>query len=149
NAFKAVSAITVANRNFPTQAELDVLAAAPAVRTLTNNGKQWAWVSHSNALFNTSAPPNWKLQSHLGGVCVRGAGWAWDSCLGIVPARSQHTGGVNVCMTDGSVRFVTSSNKTPETLEKQAESEVLLEPLSDSINLFTWQCLGNAKDGQV
>jgi hypothetical protein len=21
--------------------------------------------------------------------------------------------------------------------------------ISDSINLFTWQCLGNAKDGQV
>jgi prepilin-type processing-associated H-X9-DG protein len=59
-------------------------------------------------------------------VGVGGAGWAWDSCLGIVPARSRHTGGVNVCMADGSVRFIT-----------------------DSINLFTWQCLGNAKDGQV
>src|SRR5262249_36361636 len=80
NAFKAVSAITVANRNFPTQAELDVLAAAPAVRTLTNNGKQWAWVSHSNSLFNTSAPPNWKIQYHLGVVGAGGAGWAWASC---------------------------------------------------------------------
>jgi prepilin-type N-terminal cleavage/methylation domain-containing protein/prepilin-type processing-associated H-X9-DG protein len=126
HAFKAVAAINVANRNFPTQAELDVLAAAPAVRTLTNNGKQWAWVSHSNSLFNTSAPPNWKLQDHLGGVGVGGAGWAWDSCTGIVPARSQHTGGVNVCLVDGSVRFI-----------------------NDSINLFTWQCLGNARDGQV
>ena len=124
--FKAVAAINVANRAFPTQAELDVLAAAPAVRILTNNGRQWAWVSHSASLFNTSAPPNWRIQNNAGGVGVGGAGWAWDSCLGIVPARSQHTGGVNVCLVDGSVRFI-----------------------SDSINLFTWQCLGNAKDGQV
>jgi prepilin-type processing-associated H-X9-DG protein len=51
---------------------------------------------------------------------------AWDSCLGIVPARSKHTGGVNVCLADGSVRFI-----------------------SDNINLLTWQLLGNARDGQV
>ena len=66
------------------------------------------------------------MTDNPGGVGVGGAGWAWDSCLGIVPARSMHTGGVNVCLSDGSVRFI-----------------------SDSINLFTWQCLGNAKDGQV
>jgi prepilin-type N-terminal cleavage/methylation domain-containing protein/prepilin-type processing-associated H-X9-DG protein len=126
HAFKAIAAINVANRNFPTQAELDVLAAAPAVRILTNNGRQWAWVSHSASLFNTAAPPNWKMTDHLGGLGVGGAGLAWDSCLGIVPARSMHTGGVNVCLADGSVRFI-----------------------SDSINLFTWQCLGNARDGQV
>ena len=126
HAFKAIDAINVANRAFVTQAELDVLAAAPAVRTLSNNGEQWAWVSHSASLFNTSAPPNWKMKDNLGGLGVGGAGLAWDSCLGIVPARSQHTGGVNVCLVDGSVRFI-----------------------SDSINLFTWQCLGNAKDGQV
>ena len=124
--FKAVAAINVANRAFPTQAELDVLAAAPAVRTLSNNGEQWAWVSHSASVFNTSAPPNWKMNDNLGGLGVGGAGLAWDSCLGIVPARSQHTGGVNVCLVDGSVRFII-----------------------DSINLFTWQCLGNARDGQV
>jgi prepilin-type processing-associated H-X9-DG protein len=124
--FKVVSAITVANRAFPTQAELDVVAAAPAARILTNNGRWWAWHSHSNALFNTSAPPNWKCQNGSGGAGVGGAGLAWDSCLGIVPALSKHTGGVNVCMADGSVHFI-----------------------SDSINLFTWQCLGNARDGQV
>jgi prepilin-type processing-associated H-X9-DG protein/prepilin-type N-terminal cleavage/methylation domain-containing protein len=126
NGFKHIAAINVANRNFPTQAELDVLAAAPAVSILHSNGKQWAWYSHSNSLFNTSAPPNWKIQNNAGGVGVGGAGWAWDSCLGIVPARSRHNGGVNVCMVDGSVRFI-----------------------SDTINLYTWQCLGNAKDGQV
>jgi prepilin-type N-terminal cleavage/methylation domain-containing protein/prepilin-type processing-associated H-X9-DG protein len=129
NGFKRVAAITVANRAFPTQAELDVVAAAPPTGSppiLTNNGRWWAWHSHSNALFNTAAPPNWKCQFAAGGAGVGGAGLAWDSCVGIVPSRSQHPRGVNVCLADGSVRFV-----------------------SDSILLLTWQRLGNAQDGEV
>jgi prepilin-type N-terminal cleavage/methylation domain-containing protein/prepilin-type processing-associated H-X9-DG protein len=126
NAFKVVSAINIVNRAFPTQAELDVVAAAPAVRTLSNNGRWWAWHSHTDALFNTAAPPNWKCQNGAGGAGVGGAGLAWDSCSGIVPARSRHTGGVNVCLADGSVHFI-----------------------GDSIDLTTWQRLGNAQDGQV
>jgi prepilin-type N-terminal cleavage/methylation domain-containing protein/prepilin-type processing-associated H-X9-DG protein len=126
NGFKAVSAITVANRAFITQAELDVVAAAPAARILTNNGRWWAWYSHSNSLFNTAAPPNWKCQNGAGGAGVGNAGIAWDSCLGIVPALSKHTGGVNVCLADGSVRFI-----------------------RDTIDLLTWQRLGNIKDGGV
>jgi prepilin-type processing-associated H-X9-DG protein len=77
-------------------------------------------------LFNTSAPPNWKIQNGAGGAGVGGAGLAWDSCVGIVPARSKHAGGVNVGLADGSVRFV-----------------------SDNITLLTWQLLGNARDGRV
>jgi len=125
NGFKAVAAISVANRAFPTQAELDVVAAAPAARVLTNNGRWWAWHSHSNALFNTAAPPNWKCQNGAGGAGVGGAGVAWDSCIGITPSRSLHPGGVNVCLADGSVRFV-----------------------RDNITLLTWQILGNIGDGQ-
>jgi prepilin-type processing-associated H-X9-DG protein len=125
NGFKAVSAISVANRAFATQAELDVVAAAPAARVLTNNGRWWAWHSHSNSLFNTAAPPNWKCLNGAGGAGVGGAGVAWDSCIGITPSRSQHPSGVNVCLADGSVRFV-----------------------RDNINLLTWQILGNIGDGQ-
>ena len=124
--FKAVNAINVANKSFPTQAELDVVAAAPAARVLTNNGRWWAWHSHSNALFNTGAPPNWKCQNGSGGAGVGGAGLSWDSCVGITPSRSQHSGGVNVCLADGSVRFV-----------------------RDTVNLLTWQILGNIGDGQA
>jgi prepilin-type N-terminal cleavage/methylation domain-containing protein/prepilin-type processing-associated H-X9-DG protein len=124
--FKAVASITVANRAFPTKAELDVIAAAPAARLLTNNGRWWAHHTHTNALFNTGAPPNWKCQNGAGGAGVGGAGLAWDSCLGIVPSRSQHPGGVNACFADGSVRFV-----------------------RDTVELLTWQRLGNIGDGQV
>jgi prepilin-type N-terminal cleavage/methylation domain-containing protein/prepilin-type processing-associated H-X9-DG protein len=125
NGFKAVASISVANRAFATQAELDVVAAAPAARVLTNNGRWWAWHSHSNSLFNTAAPPNWMSLIGAGGAGVGGAGVAWDSCIGITPARSQHSTGVNVCMADGSVRFA-----------------------NNNINLLTWQILGHISDGQ-
>jgi prepilin-type processing-associated H-X9-DG protein len=45
---------------------------------------------------------------------------------GIASARSRHTGGVNVCMADGSVRFV-----------------------SNNVLLQTWQALGTMNGGEV
>ncbi len=45
---------------------------------------------------------------------------------GRIAARSRHTGGVQIVLADGSVRFV-----------------------SDSINLATWQNLGHKRDGSV
>ena len=126
SAFKVVASFpSIANSAFISQAELDQLSNAPTTRTVTNNGRWWAWHSHTDALFNTAAPPNWKIQvPPTGGVGSGGAGMAWDSCNGIVPAQSKHSGGVNVCLADGSVRFV-----------------------RDSIELLTWQRLGNARDG--
>jgi prepilin-type N-terminal cleavage/methylation domain-containing protein/prepilin-type processing-associated H-X9-DG protein len=125
--FKVVSSFSVNNSAFITQAELDTLSRAPATRTVNDNGRFWAWRSHTMALFNTAAPPNWKREvGPFGGVGSGGAGMAWDSCNGIVPAMSKHSGGVNICLADGSVRFV-----------------------RDSIDLLTWQRMGNARDGAV
>jgi prepilin-type N-terminal cleavage/methylation domain-containing protein len=45
---------------------------------------------------------------------------------GSVPANSNHSGGVNLCLTDGSVRFI-----------------------KDSINLPTWWALGSRRGGEV
>ena len=46
--------------------------------------------------------------------------------MGFFAARSNHPGGVNVLMADGSVRFVT-----------------------DSIDLTTWRALGTCRGGEV
>jgi len=115
----------IVNKHFPTAAELTAIGnAALANRAgLGNTGALWAWYSHGNTLFNTSAPPNWQLPTS-GGSCCPGGAQDWG--FGIIPARSNHTGGVNVVMADGSVRFV-----------------------SDSVDLVTWQRLGHASDGGV
>jgi len=122
---------TIASRAFITQSELNQFNGMTVTRTVNNNGQWWAWHSHTDALINIAAPPNWKFTDSTGrvltgGVGTGGAGLAWDSCLGIVPAQSKHSGGVNVCLADGSVRFI-----------------------RDSIDLLTWQRLGNARDGAV
>ena len=129
-AFPVVASFPGINdRAFITQAELDKFNGITVTRTVTNNGRWWAWHSHTDALINISAPPNWRFRDsagtlYTGGVGTGGAGMAWDSCLGIVPAQSKHSGGVNVCLADGSVRFI-----------------------RESIDLLTWQRLGNARDG--
>ncbi len=115
----------IANRDHPTQAELDVIGmgcetAAQGVRG--NNGTLWAWYSHTQSLFNAAAPPNWRYPSCGGNCCPGGAhDWGW----GVMPARSMHPGGVNVGLGDGSVRFV-----------------------SETVNLLTWQRLAQRSSGQ-
>jgi prepilin-type processing-associated H-X9-DG protein len=114
----------VANKSFPTQAELDAIGAATLspTKVLTNNGNTWLWWGFGTACFNTAAPPNWRYVHASTGGC----GWASDCSPTIASSRSKHTGGVNVVLADGSVRFI-----------------------RDSVDLLTWQRLGNAKDGQV
>ncbi|GAA4426346.1 DUF1559 domain-containing protein [Bremerella cremea] len=117
---------SIANKDFPTQAEIDGIGSSvnssPSGER-SNNGTLWAWYSHGQSIFNTATPPNWKYPSS-GGNCCPGGAHDWGK--GFIGARSLHPGGVNVAMGDGSVRFV------PET-----------------VNLLTWQRMGNARDGQV
>ncbi len=114
----------VADKNFPTQAELDVIGQgcenSPAgVRG--NSGTMWAWYSHGQSLFNAAAPPNWRYPDCGGNCCPGGAhDWGW----GVIPARSEHPGGVNAALGDGSVRFI-----------------------SETINLSTWHFLAHRQDG--
>jgi prepilin-type processing-associated H-X9-DG protein len=73
--------------------------------------------------FTTAAPPNWSFPT-AGGACCPGGAHDWGN--GIIPARSEHTGGVNAVMGDGSVKF-----------------------MRNSIDLVTWQRLGARNDRGV
>ena len=87
----------------------------------TNAGVRYAGLQYHRAFIGTSRythaiPPN-----HLNGDCYDGS-----ADRAYLAARSYHTGGVNVLLCDGSVRFV-----------------------SQTIELRTWQLMGSRADGQV
>jgi prepilin-type processing-associated H-X9-DG protein len=86
------------------------------------NGNRWGWGAMSITLFNTVATPN----SQPWNSCR-------DSCPGCGPddsifsqAQSNHSGGVNVLMGDGSARFI-----------------------KNSINPMTWMALGTRANGET
>ena len=74
-------------------------------------------------MFNTIAPPN-STQYPWGDCRYTGGGYPNDATF--ANANSNHPGGVNVLMADGSVRFVKSS-----------------------INQYTWWALGTRANGEV
>lgn len=116
---------SVVNKDFPTTAELTTIGTtcqAP-VGERSNNGSLWAWYAHAQVLFNTATTPNWRYPSCGGNCCPGGAhDWGW----GVVPPRSLHPGGVNAALGDASVRFI-----------------------SQTVDLTTFQRLGNRQDGQA
>jgi prepilin-type N-terminal cleavage/methylation domain-containing protein len=117
---------SVVNKDFPTQAELDAIGSAAKNSPSgfrSNNGTMWGWYAAGHTSFNTAAPPNWRWPTAGAGCCPGGA---HDWGQAIFPARSMHPGGVNACLGDASVRFLTNT-----------------------VDLATIQRLGNAKDGQV
>jgi len=88
------------------------------------NGNRWGWGSLTMSMFQTVVPPNSKQ-------------YAWSSCRndcqGCGPddgvfanAQSNHSGGVNVLMADGSVRFI-----------------------KDSISQITWMQIGTRANNEV
>lgn len=83
----------------------DALCASPPVWT-GERCMAWVYGLHSSTTFNAYLPPN----SRIPNCTAHGTGR--------MKAASQHPGGVNVLLGDGSVRFV-----------------------SDSISLFTWRAL--------
>lgn len=115
------------NPAFPTQAELDAFGVACAAlsstgeASLSQNGRDWSAPYITQTAFTSTAPPNWQYPT-----CAVGSGFGLAADRdGVAPPRSRHTGGAQVGMGDGSVRFI-----------------------SDSINLQTWQWMGARNDGQ-
>jgi len=93
-------------------------SACPGAGTKkTDRGYSWFYANTMQTwTFTTLVGPNTKITE-----CRQSTGGA-----AILGARSQHTGGVQILLCDGAVRFV-----------------------SDNINLVTWQNLSNKADGQV
>jgi prepilin-type N-terminal cleavage/methylation domain-containing protein/prepilin-type processing-associated H-X9-DG protein len=86
-------------------------------------GIYWEVGANGMTWFNTIVPPNSK-QYPWGDCRDQGGGWPDESTF--ATASSNHPGGVNVTMADGSVRFV-----------------------KDSINMTTWWALGTKANNEV
>ena len=89
-----------------------------------NKGERWAWGETGMTMFHTIVPPN--SQQYAFGACR-------NDCAGCSPdaavfsnAQSNHPGGVNVLMSDGSVRFI-----------------------KDTIAWSTWWSLGTKANGET
>jgi prepilin-type N-terminal cleavage/methylation domain-containing protein/prepilin-type processing-associated H-X9-DG protein len=65
-------------------------------------------------------------------TCHTANGWAQGA------VRSQHPGGVNVCMVDGSSHFINDDIETGEPIG-----------VSNAEDLFTWQRLNASQDAQI
>jgi prepilin-type N-terminal cleavage/methylation domain-containing protein/prepilin-type processing-associated H-X9-DG protein len=88
-------------------------------------GARWGWGSIGASLFNTVVPPN-------GGGVVKWGACRMDCCLNSIHdhytnATSNHSGGANFCMADGSVRFIKSTISFPTywAVGTRADGEVV------------------------
>jgi prepilin-type N-terminal cleavage/methylation domain-containing protein len=113
------------NSTFPTQTQVTAYGQLGQAELGTVGATQFAGGCFSNTWatgdtwIDECAPPNWQYPDTSQTGCL----WTGVDC-GMRPPRSKHPGGVNVAMTDASVRFVTQT-----------------------VNLTTWQDMGCRNDG--
>ncbi len=88
-----------------------------------SRGIYWEVGANGTTMFNTIVPPNSKL--YAWSAC-RSAGGGWPDQATYANASSNHSGGVNTLMADGSVRFI-----------------------KDSIAQYVWWGLGTRANGEV
>jgi prepilin-type N-terminal cleavage/methylation domain-containing protein/prepilin-type processing-associated H-X9-DG protein len=88
------------------------------------HGWRWGWGETGMTLFNTIIPPN--STQYVFGTCRPDCGGCGCDGSSLTNATSNHPGGCNVLMGDGSVKFVKSS-----------------------ISMGTWWALGTRDRGEV
>ena len=97
-------------------------------------GSLWTDGQAERVAFNTVLAPN-------SPACTDDAATGADSVNVVLPASSRHTGGVNVGMGDGSVRFVSDSIDTGNTS--------IAQPDSGLSNYGVWGALGSKSGGEA
>jgi prepilin-type N-terminal cleavage/methylation domain-containing protein/prepilin-type processing-associated H-X9-DG protein len=88
------------------------------------NGCRWGWGATSITLFHTIVPPNSKQYAF--NSCRADCGGCGPDDSIFSNAQSNHPGGVNCLMADGSVKFI-----------------------KDSVSMQTWMQLGTKANGEV
>jgi prepilin-type N-terminal cleavage/methylation domain-containing protein/prepilin-type processing-associated H-X9-DG protein len=84
--------------------------AAPGAGLSINKGWLWAWGADSMTMFNTIVPPS--SSQYNWGMCRFGCGGCGTYSAdhsNYTNANSNHPGGANVLMGDGSVKFIKST----------------------------------------
>ncbi len=100
-------------------------SGSPFAGRLTYTGHQYYRALNFLQTYSHTLPPNWNRKVSSG-VQRYNCGNFNDLNQAHMAASSFHTGGVNVCMADGSVRFVT-----------------------DGVDFATWQGVGTRAGGEV
>jgi prepilin-type N-terminal cleavage/methylation domain-containing protein/prepilin-type processing-associated H-X9-DG protein len=96
-------------------------------------GQQYYRDLTTTSMYNHTLPPNWNRKNPAGQPAQKfGCHSVWASDINValnnmhVPTSSYHSGGVNVCFADGSIRFI-----------------------NDAIDFGVWQNMGSANGGEV
>jgi prepilin-type N-terminal cleavage/methylation domain-containing protein/prepilin-type processing-associated H-X9-DG protein len=85
----------------------NVAHLAPTNSAWQSGGQYWAWGAPGMTLFNVVVPPN--STQYPWSSCRQGCGGCGTDNSHIINATSNHPGGCNVQLADGSVRFIKST----------------------------------------